>query len=392
MRCNKKVGIVTGTRADYGLLKPLIKKIDNMYDAKIIVTGMHLSPEFGLTYKLIENDGIRIDEKIEILLSSDTSIGISKSIGLAVISFSEALSRLDLDCLIILGDRYEVFASAIAATLTHIPIIHLYGGETTQGAYDEVFRHSITKMSHLHFTSTEEYRRRVIQLGENPERVFNVGALGIDNIKNLKLLTKIELEKSINFKLDKSYGLVTFHPTTLENISSEEQVMELIKAIEYFKDMKFIITKSNSDSDGRIINKLFEELEKRESNRIKLFASMGQIRYLSTMKYSDIVIGNSSSGIVEAPTFGIPTINIGDRQLGRIQADSIINCSPIYCEIVDKINKNRNKEFTQKLKNLVNPYGDGMSLERIVKVVDEFVNNPINIKKKFYDIDLKKYL
>lgn len=383
----KRVGIITGTRAEYGLLKPLIDLVKKDYDMKLIVTGMHLSPEFGLTYKLIEEDGIKIDEKVEILLSSDTSIGTSKSMGLAMISFSEVYERLDLDCIIVLGDRYEIFAAVIAATMAQVPVVHLHGGETTEGAYDEAIRHSITKMSHLHFTSTDEYRNRVIQLGENPSTVFNSGAIGIDNIMNLKLLTKEKLEESINFKLEKPFGLVTFHPVTLETNNSEEQVKNLLKALDRFKDMKFIITKANSDNDGRIINKLLEEYEKENSDRIILFTSMGQLRYLSAMKYCSMVIGNSSSGIIEAPSFKVPTINIGDRQRGRIQAESTINCEPTEKAITNAIKIAKERYDCNFYRHLKNPYGDGIAANRIFDEFNKFISKPINIKKKFYDLN-----
>lgn len=382
----KRVGIITGTRAEYGLLKPLMDLIKNDYDMKVIVTGMHLSPEFGLTYKVIEQEGIKIDEKVEILLSSDTAVGISKSMGLAMISFSEVYERLDLDCIIVLGDRYEIFAAVTAATMAQIPVVHLHGGETTEGAYDEAIRHSITKMSHLHFTSTEEYRKRVIQLGENPETVFNTGAIGIDNIMNVELLSKEKVEESINFKLDKPYGMVTFHPVTLEVNNSKEQVKNLIKALDKYKDMKFIITKANADNDGRIINKLLEEYEKENSDRIILFTSMGQLRYLSAMKYCTMVIGNSSSGIIEAPSFRVPTINIGDRQKGRIQAKSIINCEPTESEIVDAIKLAKERYESNYYENIENPYGNGNAAKAIFNEFNKFMSKPINIKKKFYDL------
>lgn len=383
----KKIGIITGTRAEYGLLKPLINSLKDIYDLKIIVTGMHLSPEFGLTYKEIENDGFYIDEKVEILMSSDTAIGISKSMGLAMISFSEVYNRLQLDSIVVLGDRYEIFAACTAAMISQIPIIHLYGGETTEGAYDEAIRHSITKMSSLHFTSTESYRKRVIQLGENPNTVFNTGAIGIDNIKNMPLLSKENLENSINFKLDKPYALVTFHPVTLEKNTSKEQVEELIKALEEFKDMKFIITKANSDNDGRIINKLLEEYQSKNRDRVILFTSMGQLKYLSAMKYSSMLIGNSSSGIVEAPSFYIPTVNIGDRQKGRVQAKSIINCSTNSEEIIKSIKKALGDSEKGKFKNVLNPYGFGDATDKIVKEINNFMSKPIEIKKKFYDLE-----
>lgn len=386
----KKICVVTGTRAEYGLLKPLIETINNKkeYELKLVVTGMHLSPEFGLTYKSIENDGYNIDEKIEILMSSDTSVGTTKSMALAMISFSEYFNRTKPDLLIVLGDRYEIFSVSIAATLAHIPIAHLHGGETTEGAYDEVFRHSITKMSYLHFASTKEYANRIIQLGEEPQRVFDVGAIGVENIVKMKLMSLSELEESIGFKLDVPFGLVTFHPVTLESGTSREQVTELLNSLDKFKNMKFIITKANSDNDGRIINKLLDDYYEKNKERVILFTSMGQLRYLSAMKYCSMVIGNSSSGIIEAPTFRIPTINIGDRQKGRIQAVSVINCRPIEKEITESINKVLDGKYFEVLKNMKNPYGDGETVEKIMEIIDTVLDKKVDLKKKFYDLNI----
>lgn len=385
----KSICIVTGTRAEYGLLRPLIEEINNRseYKLKLVVTGMHLSPEFGFTYREIESDGYTIDEKIEILMSSDTSVGTTKSMALAMISFSEYFNRTKPDLLIILGDRYEIFSVATAATLAHIPIAHLHGGETTEGAYDEVFRHSITKMSYLHFASTTEYANRIIQLGEEKDRVFDVGAIGVENIMKIKLMSLPELENSINFKLDKPFGLVTFHPVTLEDGTSEAQVRALLRSLDKFKDMKFIITKANSDSDGRIINKILDEYYENNKHRVILFTSMGQLRYLSAMKYCSMVIGNSSSGIIEAPTYGIPTINIGDRQKGRIQAISVINCNPIESEITAAINRVLDEEYLASLKGMKNPYGDGETVSKIMIQIDYLLSKNIDLKKKFYDLN-----
>ena len=384
----KKICVVTGTRAEYGLLRPLLDKIiqDEDLELQLIVTGMHLSPEFGLTYKKIEQDGYKIDDKIEIILSSDTSIGISKSMGLAMISFSEVYNRLKPDMLVVLGDRYEIFAAVSVANVSKIPVVHLHGGETTEGAFDEAFRHCITKMSFLHFVSAEKYRQRVIQLGENPDRVFNVGAIGIENITNLKLLSKEELEKQINFKFKKNTALVTFHPVTLENCTSEDQFKNLLEAIDERKDLRVIFTKANSDTDGRIINRMIDEYVLKNEEKSRVFVSMGQLRYLSAMKYCDIVIGNSSSGIIEAPSFNIPTLNIGNRQRGRIQALSIVNSDSSKDDIVTAINICLSREFKEKVKNIKNPYGDGNTSEKIIVKIKEFLNQDIDLKKQFYDI------
>lgn len=384
----KKICIITSTRADYGLLVPIIEKIKNDKNLKLqlIVTGMHLSPEFGLTYKQIEEDGYEITEKIEILLSSDTAVGISKSMGLTMISFSEAFERIKPDLIIALGDRYEIFSAVSTAHISKIPIAHLYGGETTQGAFDESLRHCISKMSYLHFTSTEEYKKRVIQLGENPNRVFNVGALGVENIKNMKLLSKEELEKQIDFELHDRYALVTFHPVTLEKSTSKIQFRNLLNALEEIQDLKVIFTKSNSDTDGRILNKMIDDFVMKNPKKYKAFVSMGQLRYLSAMKYSCMVIGNSSSGIVEAPSFKIPTINIGDRQKGRIQGETIINSYPCKEDILRSIQIATVNIENSSYKNVINPYGDGCTSEKIIKEIKKQLEIKINLKKKFYDI------
>lgn len=383
----KKICVVTGTRAEYSLLKPIIIGLKKeKFKTDVVVTGAHLSPEFGLTFREIEKDGIEVTKKIEILLSSDTSVGISKSIGLAVISFAEYFSENKPDAVVLLGDRYEVLAAACAAMTAKIPIAHLHGGEITEGVVDESIRHSVTKMSYLHFTCTEEYRRRVIQLGENPERVFNVGAIGVENALKTPLLSKNQLEKNLHFKLDKQYAVVTFHPVTLEENTSERQIQELLKAIESQTEMEFIFTKANADPGGYIINKMIENYAKSHSNSI-LVDSLGNVRYLSAVKNSLMVIGNSSSGIIEVPSFRIPTINIGDRQKGRIQAKSIINCEPIQREIEEAISKAQTSQFLSQILDIDNPYGDGNTSEKIINIlIEELICKKLELKKAFYDI------
>lgn len=382
----RKICVFTGTRAEYGLLKPLMEKIkqDNELELQIVASGMHLSPEFGLTYKEIEKDGFKIDKKIEMLLSSDTDVGVAKSIGLGVIGFADTLEELRPDITVILGDRFEALAFAIASYTLRIPIGHLYGGEATFGSIDEGIRHSITKLSYLHFTSTQEYRKRVIQLGESPDRVFNVGALGIDNIKSMKLLEKSEVEKALGKSFKKRNLLITFHPTTLEKNSAEKQFRELLKALDELDDTLLIFTKSNADMEGRLINKLIDEYHIKNPEKTVVFTSMGQLLYLSTMKYVDAVVGNSSSGIIEAPSFKIGTINVGDRQKGRIKAQSIIDCEPIYEQIKNALKMLYSEEFQEKLKNVKNPYGDGEASTRILKILKNF--NLSEIKKEFYDL------
>lgn len=382
----KKICVVTGTRAEYGLLYWLLKEIeaDKELQLQVIVTGMHLSPEFGLTYKEIEKE-FSVNKKIEMLLSSDTSIGISKSMGLAQISFAESYYELKPDIVIVLGDRYEIFSATSAAMIARIPISHLHGGETTEGAFDESIRHSITKMSHLHFTATNEYKNRVIQLGEDPSRVFNVGGMGIENIKRLKLLSQNEFEKSIEFKLNIKNILVTFHPVTLENSTAQEQFKELLDAIDELEDTNIIFTKANSDTDGRVINQMIDEYVTKNSNKSIVFTSLGQLRYLSALQYVDAVVGNSSSGLAEAPSFKIGTINIGDRQKGRIKASSVIDCEPNKNSISEAFTKLYSKEFQETLKTTINPYGDGYASKKIVEILKNVDLKNI-LKKSFYDL------
>lgn len=385
-----KLCVVTGTRAEYGLLFWTMKKIsqDPDFTLQIIATGMHLSPEFGNTYTEILKDGFQIDKKIEMLMSSDTSVGISKSMGLGMISFCEVYEELKPDLILVLGDRFEIFSAVSAAMISKIPIAHCHGGEATVGLIDEPIRHSITKMSHFHFTSTEEYKNRVIQLGEHPEKVYNVGALGIENINKLELLSKEDFEKSISFKLgNNKIALVTFHPVTLENSTSGKQMKELLDAISDFQDMKVIFTKANSDTDGRIINEMIDNYVAINKNVVG-FASLGQLRYLSALKYVDIVIGNSSSGLIEVPSFNKPTVNIGDRQMNRIKADSVIDCEPIKEKIIGAVQLGLSNEFSIRISNLISPYGTGNSSEQIINAIKsiDFKDKEKILKKEFYDL------
>ncbi|MDP2939779.1 MAG: UDP-N-acetylglucosamine 2-epimerase [Candidatus Omnitrophota bacterium] len=387
-----KVCIVTGSRAEYGILHPLLSKIksDRGFQLQLIATGMHLSSEFGLTYKEIEKDGFKINEKVEMLLSSDTEMGIAESIGLGITGFADAFARLKPDLIVLLGDRFEIFAVAIAAFVMRLPIAHIHGGELTEGAMDDAFRHSITKMSYLHFTSTEEYRRRVIQLGESPERVFNVGALSIDNIRSTKLLKREELEKKLNFTFGKRNVLVTFHPVTLENNTAALQFKELLKALDDFKDLKIIFTKPNADTNGRVIIKLIDKYTRDNRNRAVSIVSLGTQMYFSTIKVVDAVVGNSSSGIIEVPAFGRPIVNIGDRQKGRIKAPSIIDCEPQKNAIYKGIVKAFSVDFRQFCKKVRNPYGDGNAAERITKIIKEKIVKIRSLKKAFYNIEFNK--
>ena len=387
MNSSRKICIVTGSRAEYDLLYPILREITkhNDLELQIIVTCMHLSPEFGLTYREIEKDGFKIDWKVEMLLSSDTAVGISKSMGLASIGFADAYNHLNPDIVVLLGDRFELLSAATAALIARIPIAHIHGGETTEGAIDESIRHSVTKMSHLHFTSTEIHKNRVIQLGENRNNVFNFGAPGIDNIKNLKLLSLEQFEKAINFKLSSRNIMVTFHPVTLEKSSAGEQFKNLLSAIELLNDVTIIFTKANADTDGRIINKLIDEFVLNNSNSTIAFTSLGRLRYLSAIQFMDGIVGNSSSGLIEVPSFKVGTINIGSRQKGRPSANSIIDCNPTTVDIGNAFTKLFSQSFKNSLKQTINPYGGGDASKKIVKTLSKISLQDI-IKKKFYDM------
>jgi len=384
----KKVCVLTATRAEYGLLKPVIQKLRTYesLDVRVVATGAHLSPEFGLTYKEIEQDGIPIDRKIEILLSSDTPSSISKSMGLALLGFADYFSELQPDLLVVLGDRYETLAVCCAAMNQRVPIAHLYGGETTEGAVDEAYRHAITKLSYLHFTSTEQYRKRVIQLGEDPSRVFNVGALGVENILKEPLLSKQELEKSLGFPLGERYIVVTYHPVTLETESSEAGFKALLEALDAFPDLGILFTKANADADGRIINELMDAYISYRSNAIAV-ASLGMKRYLSAVKHSAAVIGNSSSGIIEVPSLHVPTVNIGDRQKGRLMSESVITCNPKVDDIKKAIRKALSSDYREIAQKTANLYGGVDVSERIVHVLKGFlISDATNLKKSFYNL------
>ncbi|SHL93055.1 UDP-N-acetylglucosamine 2-epimerase [Mucilaginibacter sp. OK098] len=384
----RKVCVVTGTRAEYGLLYWTIYGLhkDPDVELQLLVTGMHLSPEFGLTYKQIEADGFFITKKIEILLSSDSPVGISKSIGLGVMGFADAYQELSPDIILLLGDRFEIFSAAIAATIARIPIAHCHGGESTEGVIDEPIRHSITKMSHLHFTSTEEYRKRIIQLGEQPDFVYNFGALGIENINRLNLLSREVFEKSIAFKLNKRNILVTFHPVTLENATAETQFKGLLEAVDNLKEATIIFTKANADTDGRIINQLIDEYVARHGDKAVVFTSMGQLRYLSALQFVDVVIGNSSSGLIEVPSFKTATINIGDRQRGRIKAQSVIDSGATPVEINKAIDKALSLEFRNSLKLVENPYGTSNASGNIIPLLKSIPLDNL-LKKEFYNLN-----
>ena len=381
----RKICVVTGTRAEYGLLRWVMQGIkdDPELTLQVIATGMHLSPEFGLTYREIEKDGFQIDRKVEMLTSSDTSVGIAKAMGLGLIGFADVLNDLQPDLIVVLGDRFEIFSAVSAALVARIPVAHLHGGEATEGIFDEAIRHSITKMSHLHFVAAEEYRRRVIQLGEQPERVFLVGGLGIDNIKRLKLLDRTELEASLDFKLGQKNLLITFHPVTLETATAADQMTELLTALAELQDTQLIFTMPNADTDGRALIRMVEQFVAQHPNA-RAYTSLGQLRYLSCIAQVDGVVGNSSSGLTEVPSFKKGTINIGDRQRGRLQAASVINCEPIRQSIEGALKRLYSADFQVTLNQALNPYGEGGASEKIIASIKSAALEHI-LKKRFYD-------
>lgn len=383
----RKICIVTGSRAEYGLLHWLMHEIQQDPDLQlqVVATGMHLAPEFGLTYQQIEEDGFSIDHKVEMLLSSDTPVGISKSLGLGVIGFADALASLQPDVMVVLGDRFEIFAAVQAAMMLRIPIGHIHGGELTEGAVDEAIRHAITKMAHWHFTATAVYRRRVVQMGEQPDRVFNVGAPGLDNLHYLELLDRQQLEQAIGFKLGPRNILVTFHPVTLEQATAGEQFRQLLKVLDCFQDVHIIFTLPNADADGRVIISMIDDYRQRFPGRVTTFVSMGSLRYLSALQFMDAVVGNSSSGLLEAPAFKIGTINIGDRQKGRLSADSVIHCQPDFASILGAFNRLFSNDFSTMLKQVQNPYGQGGASVKIKELLKTLPLSGV-LKKRFYDI------
>ena len=381
----RKICVVTGSRAEYGILRSLMAAIKNDPDLtlQVIATNQHLSRLQGETYKEIERDGFTIDYKVYMAddEAPDNANTIAKSIGRGVCGFADAFDALHPDLLLILGDRYEMLALASVALIYKIPIAHLHGGEITEGAFDDAIRHAITKMSHLHFTSTEAYRKRVIQLGENPDRVFNVGALGVENIMNNKFLSKEAIEKALDFKLTDKCFICTYHPVTLSNMSSELQVLNLLKALDDYQDYHIIFTYSNSDTDSQIIIRRIQEYVDRNPERCMFVPSLGQARYFSALKYMTAVIGNSSSGIIEVPSFGIPTLDIGDRQKGRVAADSVIHCG--YS--IEDIRIGLKQVVAYGHKQVDNPYYKRGTCSTILKIIKTHpLNNLIN--KHFYDI------
>lgn len=388
MKKKKKVCVVTGTRAEYHLLYPLMKTIKQDKDLELLlaVTGSHLSDKYGNTYQDIEKDGFNIDVKIPILEEDDKLKDINIAMSRAISGFSEYFGEEKPDMIVLLGDRYELLSAAIVAMNYKIPIAHLHGGETTEGAIDECIRHSISKMSYLHFTSCEAYRRRVIQLGEAPDRVFNVGAIGLENIRQQQLLSLEELSNSLHFPLDHQFAVVTFHPVTLEEGTAKEEFTQLLNALDGFPGLKVIFTKANADSGGLIINQMIDRYTEKNKSRCVAVFSLGMVRYLTALRYAAVVIGNSSSGIIETPSFKVATVNIGDRQKGRIQAKNILNCKPEKEEISFAIKQALSFEFRQYVKDTENPYGDGIVSDKILLHIKEALEQGIELKKSFYNV------
>lgn len=387
LKRKRKICFVTGSRAEYGLLNGLMHAIkdDPELDLQVIATNMHLSPEFGLTYHEIEADGFHIDKKVYMLLSSDTANATAKSVGLGFMGFADAFDDLQPDMIVVLGDRYEILSAVSTALFYKIPVAHLHGGEITEGAYDDCIRHSITKMSHLHFTSTEAYRQRVIQLGEDPSRVFNVGAPGIENIKNISLMSRQELEDSLGVKIQDKCFLVTYHPVTLENETAEEQSHNLLKALDAYPDYQIIFTMPNSDTNGRIIMQAINEYVAQHRDKVIAFKSLGLRRYLSALQYMTAVLGNSSSGIIEVPSFHIPTLNIGNRQKGRIASESVINCGTSVGEIKKGIETVLTEEVVGRAKRVQNPYEGKDTTADILHVLKTYPLEGL-INKHFYNL------
>jgi GDP/UDP-N,N'-diacetylbacillosamine 2-epimerase (hydrolysing) len=384
----RKICFITGTRAEYGLMRQLILNTskDQAIITQLIVTGSHLSRNHGLTYKEIESDGIAISKKIDLKIQGDSAEEIANYMSLALKGFAKVFSFLKPDLVVVLGDRYEIFSATTAAMISNIPIAHIHGGETTEGAFDEAMRHSITKMSHLHFVAASEYKKRVHQLGEKLSNIFLVGGLGVDAIQSLTLLNKQELEKSMDFSFGKKNLLITIHPETLEkNKTTKNQVSELLEALDEINDTKFIFTLPNADTDNLQITNLIKQFHQKHLGSSVIFSSLGQLRYLSALKFVDGIIGNSSSGLTEAPSFQIGTINLGDRQSGRLKAESVLDCDFDKKKIIFSIKKMYSQSFQNKLSVVSNPYGEPGASKKILRTIKKFPLKGI-LKKQFYDL------
>jgi len=383
----KRVCVVTGSRAEYGLLRWVMEGFKNsdVCSLQTVVTGMHLSPEFGSTWKIIEAEGFSIDWKVEMLLGSDSASAVTKSMGIAMIGFADAFSHLKPDLLVVLGDRFEILAAASAALIAGIPIAHLHGGELTEGAYDDAIRHSLTKMSHLHFTAASDYRNRVIQLGEDPARVWDVGGFGLDSIANVDLLSRVEVEDNLNISLGDKSLLVTFHPETIPDAVPEQQLEELLFALGQVS-AAIVFTMPNADNKNRILRAMIEDFVQQQRGRAVVHASLGQQLYLSTLAEVNAVVGNSSSGLIEAPAFGKGTVNIGRRQDGRLRAKSVVDCKAHRSDIADAIERVLDPSFQAKITGQQNPYGSGGASAKTVSIIEKWFNHETSISKRFHDL------
>lgn len=381
----RKIAVFTGTRAEYGLLYWLMKDIQAHpeLELQVIAAAMHFSPEFGHTWQAIVDDDFPLDAKVEMLLSSDSRVGIAKSMGLGTIGLADALERLAPDALVILGDRFEALAAAQTALVMTIPIVHLHGGEVTEGAYDDAIRHAITKMASLHGVAAEPYRQRVIQMGEQPERVFNVGALGLDHLARSPRMSRQVLAENLGFSLDAPYLLVTYHPVTLADEPPVESFQALLDALDQWPEHQIILTYPNADNGGRAIIPLLEAYAARQPERVLAIPSLGFKRYLSAVDAAAAVVGNSSSGLIEVPSFGVPTVNIGQRQAGRLAAQSVVHCQATAGDIGSALQKVLGADFQAACKNVVNPYGQGNAAQQIV---DALVTQPLETLKSFHDL------
>lgn len=385
----RKIGVVTGTRAEYGLLYWIIREIheDPELELQLIVTGSHLSPEFGLTIRGIEKDNFPIAEKVEMLLSSDAETAIAISMGLGIIGFAKAYERIKPDIIVVLGDRYEILSAVATAVPFRIPVAHIHGGEITMGAMDELFRHAITKMSHIHFTATEEYRKRVIQMGESPENVFCFGAPGLDNVHKLNLISRDKLSNELGLPQDKEIGVVTYHPVTLEKNTAESQISEILEALINFKDIYWVFTLPNADTEGRVIAKKIKECVSKYPEKGKCFDSLGQLRYLSLLKNASLMVGNSSSGLIEAPHFELPVVNIGGRQVGRVRGSNVIDVPKCQKDnIVDSIRTAISPHFRESFKGMKNPYGEGNASKKIMRKLKTLSLDDRFLKKRFCNL------
>ncbi|MCR9140704.1 MAG: UDP-N-acetylglucosamine 2-epimerase [bacterium] len=388
----RRIAIVTGSRAEYGIMCWLIRGVQNdpQLELQLIVTGMHLVDEFGKTVDQIEADGIPIAKRIDMLLASDSDVGVTKSTGLGMIGFAEAYADLKPDLIVVLGDRFEILAATASALLARIPVAHLHGGELSEGAYDDSIRHSITKMSHLHFVAAEEYRRRVLQLGEEPGRVFNTGAAGLDSIAGLDLLDRAEFQRQSGIELSEKNLVVTFHPATLSPGEAMQQMRQLLIALgdEELRDSTIVFTAPNADNEGRAMINEIQSFVQERGGRTYLFRSLGQMKYLSLLQFVDAMVGNSSSGLIEAPSFKIGTVNIGDRQSGRLKAESVIDCEAQSDGILSAIRRVYSDEFQELLAGVENPYGSGDASEKMLKIIRECDPGSL-LKKKFQDYEVQ---